>query len=301
MVIRHRFLSFNSELQTSATSSFIARYEFIDTSQQGTPIDHFECDRRLDSRLIKSGILTNPRNVFLYGRGGRKNISCTYHFVGLPSERLRITLRKVRLKTNVSDCRPYYDTMLQKHNCHMNSRQNLIHQPSYAFLSATEFWDGHSSTVGCICDLIIDNEHPPVILESVVSNVKLKFEVVGMTHLEDFEDYSFEADYEFINFSTCESGLRKQNGPSGDGVMTFRLPPKTHFFEVPSQERQIRCRWQIVASPQRHLYLKFRGMNASLTDGLYMFISFQYIHLKSANFFVIKIIIYLIKKNINTI
>lgn len=269
MIIRHRFLSFTSELLTSSTSSFTARYEFIDTNQQGTPIDHSECDRRLDSRLTKSGLLTNPRNVFFYGRGGRKDISCFYHFVGLPSERLRITFKRVRLKSNGSNCRTFYDTMLQKHNCQMNSKQNYPKQPSLAVLGATEFWDGYSSSVGCICDLIMDNEHPPVIFESVVSNVKLKFEVSDMTHLEDFEDYFFEAEYEFVNFTTCESGLRKQNGPSGDGMMSFRLPPKTNFFEVPLQERQIRCRWQIEASPQRHLYLKFRGLNASLTDGRY--------------------------------
>ncbi|XP_054717909.1 uncharacterized protein LOC129227381 [Uloborus diversus] len=264
VVIRHRFLSFASELLTSSTSSFTARYEFVDTNQQGTPIDHSECDRRLDSRLSRKGVISNPRNVFLYGRGGRRNITCMFHFVGLPSERVRIKLRKARLKSSGTYCRTHFDAVLQRHGCRMLPGQQQL--PAWALLGASEYWSGYSSAIGCVCDVVIDRDQQPLVLESLVSNVKLNFEVVGMSHLEDFDDYFFEAEYEFVNDTTCESGLRRQTGLSGDGVFSFRLPTKTFFYEVPSSSKIIRCRWQIEASPHKHLYLKFRGLNASVME-----------------------------------
>ncbi|KFM67133.1 hypothetical protein X975_25883, partial [Stegodyphus mimosarum] len=264
MIIRHRFLSVASELLTSSTSSFTARYEFVDMSQQGTPIDHSECDRRIDSRIAKQGFITNPRNVFLYGRGGRRNITCMFHFVGLPSERVKITLKKARLKNNGTTCRLYFDSVQQRHGCKMMSNQQSFQGPSgWALLVAAEYWAGYSFPVGCICDSVLEGDQQPIIFESLISNVKLKFEVVGMSHLDDFEDYFFEADYEFVNYTTCDSGLRRQMGPSGDGVLSFRVPSKSFFSEVPSSSGPIRCRWQIEASPHKHLYLKFKGFNAS--------------------------------------
>lgn len=277
MIIRHRFLSFASELLTTSTSSFTARYEFVDTNQQGTQIDHSECDRRLDSRLGKKGTVSNPRDVFLYGRGGRVNLTCMFHFVGLPSERLRLTLRKARLKSSKSLCSPYYDPVFQRHGCRMSIvRQGLPPQSlSWSLLGASEHWAGYSSPVGCACDTVIETDSEAMVFESVVSNVKLNFEVVGMSHLEDFEDYFFEADYEFVNYSLCDIGLRRHSGLSGDGVLSFQLP--SSHSKVPSSSRPIRCRWKIEASPHKHLYLKFKGFNASTVEGIKGFFYIRWI------------------------
>ncbi|XP_055932194.1 uncharacterized protein LOC129962484 [Argiope bruennichi] len=265
MIIRHRFLSFASELLTTSTSSFTARYEFIDTNQQGTQIDHSECDRRLDSRLGKQGTIANSRNVFLYGRGGRHNLTCMFHFVGLPTERLKLTIKKARLKNNKSLCSSYYDPVFQRHGCRMSAvRQGFPQSLSWSLLGASEHWSGYSSPVGCTCDAAIEKDSQAMVFESVVSNVKLNFEIVGMSHLEDFEDYFFEADYEFLNYSLCDIGLRRHSGLSGDGILSFQLP--SSHSKVPSPSRPIRCRWKIEASPHKHLYLKFKGFNASIVE-----------------------------------
>ncbi|GFQ75400.1 uncharacterized protein TNCT_596861, partial [Trichonephila clavata] len=265
MIIRHRFLSFTSELLTSSTSSFMARYEFIDTNQQGTQIDHSECDRRLDSRLIKKGTISNSRNVFFYGRGGRQNLTCMFHFVGLPTERVKLTFKKARLKNSRSLCKRYYDPVFQRHGCRMLPvRQGSPQSAMWSLLGASEHWAGYSSPVGCICDVLIENDQQVVSFESVVSNVKLNFEIFGMSHLEDFEDYFFEADYEFLNYSLCDIGLRRHSGLSGDGVLSFHLP--SSYQKVPSSSGPIRCRWKIEASAHKHLYLKFKGFNASTVE-----------------------------------
>lgn len=282
MLIRHRFLSFASELLTSSTSSFSARYEFVDTNQQGTQIDHSECDRRIDSRLGKTGTISNPKNVFLYGRGGRQNFTCMFHFVGLPSERLILNLTKASLRnSNKSSCRTYFDKVLQRHACHLDVRYR-----SWTLLRATEHWGGYSSPVGCVCDQEIYEERQQLTFESVVGNVKLNFEVFGMSHLEDFENYYFEASYEFVNYSTCDTGLRRHTGPSGDGVLSFHVPAAAKH-ELPSTSGPIRCRWKIEASPQKHLYLKFRGLNASTIEGIYICNILQIEHKIYLSFFII--------------
>ncbi|GIY66696.1 uncharacterized protein CDAR_583371 [Caerostris darwini] len=264
MIIRHRFLSFASELLTSSTSSFTARYEFIDTNQQGTQIDHSQCDRRIDSRLGKKGAISNPRDIFLYGRGGRHNLTCMFHFVGLPTERVRLTLKKARLKSRKSLCKSYYDPVFQRHGCRMiDIRQGIPQSQTWSLLGASEHWAGYSSPVGCVCDISIEKEHQAMTFESVVSNVKLNFEVFGMSHLEDFEDYFFEIDYEFVNYSLCDIGLRRHSGLSGEGILSFQSPSSQ--LKVPSP-KPIRCRWKIEASPHKHLYLKFKGFNASASE-----------------------------------
>ncbi|XP_071036230.1 uncharacterized protein [Parasteatoda tepidariorum] len=266
IIIRHRFLSFASELLTSSTSSFTARYEFIDTRLQGTQIDHSECDRRLDSRISKQGSFASPRNLFLYGRGGRKNLNCMYHFVGLPSERVRLTFRRAKLKGGNSICKYHFDPVLQRHSCRTfpSSHESVTLNP-WGMLRASEHWLGYSSPVGCFCNVDFDErDHQNVVFESLVSNVKLDFEVTGMSHLDDFEDFFFEAEYEFVNYTKCDNGLRRHRGPSGDGTLSFRVPPI--LSEVPSSHGPLRCRWKIEASTNKHLYLKFKGYNASIAE-----------------------------------
>lgn len=188
--------------------------------------------------------------------------------MGLPSERVSITLTKARLKSNNrSSCKTFFDKVLQRHACQLDVRQGQ----GWTLFGASEYWGGYSSPVGCVCDLEIYEDRQQVTFESVVGNVKLNFEVIGMSPLEDFEDYFFEASYEFVNYSTCDTGLRRHTGPSGDGVLSFHVPASANH-ELPSSSGPIRCRWKIEASHHKHLYLKFRGFNASALEGTYALI-----------------------------
>ncbi|XP_046402896.1 uncharacterized protein LOC124168676 [Ischnura elegans] len=85
--------------------AFAASYEFVDISQDGEAFGDGQCSRRFSSRPPASLVtvpsspqrFTAPRNVFLYGRGGSTNLSCTYRFEVQEGERVRITV--VRLLT----------------------------------------------------------------------------------------------------------------------------------------------------------------------------------------------------------
>lgn len=90
------------------SSAFKLRYEFVDTSLGGAPMEPLpkpstmpepaalvqqsqfkSCDRIYRSYSLKRGIFRSPSNVFMYGRGGASNVSCTIRFEAGPGESVR--------------------------------------------------------------------------------------------------------------------------------------------------------------------------------------------------------------------
>lgn len=87
--------------------TFKLRYEFVDNSLGGAPLEPLpgpsampepaalvqfhtkSCDRVFRSNVATRGIFRSPSNVFLYGRGGSQNISCTMRFEASPGESVR--------------------------------------------------------------------------------------------------------------------------------------------------------------------------------------------------------------------
>lgn len=66
-------------------------YEFVDTEMGGELMkfdENIEEDKKLESEFAlcsrtfrsRRGEFRSPRNVFLHGRGGAKNLSCLYRF-----------------------------------------------------------------------------------------------------------------------------------------------------------------------------------------------------------------------------
>lgn len=101
-------------------SAFRLRYEFVDTTLGGTPLDptsvllhtkagsggnrigghvpepaalvqshSTSCNRVYKSTLTSRGVFRSPSNVFFYGRGGSENISCTIRFEARLGESVR--------------------------------------------------------------------------------------------------------------------------------------------------------------------------------------------------------------------
>lgn len=76
------------------------KYEFVDLHQDGAPMGggELDCNRKFVSSLMDRkdpAIFRSVRNVFLFGRGGTRNLKCIYKFEGMRGERVRIKLRKV--------------------------------------------------------------------------------------------------------------------------------------------------------------------------------------------------------------
>ncbi len=88
-------IEFHSHTGTALyPASFSLNYEFVDTDLGG---DSWSGRRGEDpvpalcSRIFRKrrGNFQSPRNVFLHGRGGAKNISCLYRFEAGIGERVR--------------------------------------------------------------------------------------------------------------------------------------------------------------------------------------------------------------------
>ncbi len=90
---------------------FALHYEFVDTVQDGVKkkkgveeevSDEWSCDRVFDSSsyaMRRSNMVpfSTPRNVFLFGRGGRRDLRCSYTFVGRPGERVRLEIEDINV------------------------------------------------------------------------------------------------------------------------------------------------------------------------------------------------------------
>ncbi|XP_054717996.1 uncharacterized protein LOC129227460 [Uloborus diversus] len=275
-VIRHSFPSTINTVDFFNYNHFTARYEFVDTRQDGIAIGRTECDRRFDSRSAKGGFISNPKNVFFYGRGGRQNVSCAFHFVGLPSERVRITIFNVKLSISKSDtkCQTYFDSVTHKHLCFIPSEDNA---GRIALIKGVEFWDSHSATIGCLCNITSLDKSTKYIFDSLVSNVKLIFAANFMSPLEDFKDFNFEAKFEFFNSTLCDThAFDKRSDFSPEGTIEFHVPSgRTNFTSGEDISRPLRCRWEIKAVTEKYLYLQFRGTDSppdNCKDGVWVLV-----------------------------
>lgn len=103
--------------------NFKLRYEFVDLYQDGIPIfGTHECNRKFVSGLIERREPTtfrSIRNIFLFGRGGARNLNCTYRFEAQRGERIHIVIRKVITKNR--KCSSQIDRDINRSYCFGNT------------------------------------------------------------------------------------------------------------------------------------------------------------------------------------
>lgn len=232
-----KYKTFQSLDFMSQKSTFLARYEFVNTMQTGYSVNNSACDRRFVSKIQPAGSLGSPLNVFLYGRGGTKHLKCRYQFKGLPTEKLEITLKRV----NLGHCHSFFDNVTLRHSCgKFKGRQTQ--------LLVTENWHGVHLDAGCVCGQHM-NPQQPVTIETFGSDVEVILIIRDMTPLEDFKDYYFEATYKFLSVEPCGGTV---NDTKKELMVTIG-----NDMALPK-----RCRWLIQARPLKHLYLKVGGRKA---------------------------------------
>uniref|UniRef100_T1JCM1 CUB domain-containing protein n=1 Tax=Strigamia maritima TaxID=126957 RepID=T1JCM1_STRMM len=219
---------------------FVARYEFVDTFQHGNPVVGSECDRIFSGEHLRNGRFASPRNVFLFGRGGHPNLTCTYTFVAPPSKRVRITLR--RMKTGRGQCTNEYNLDTRRYTCHHETDQALteMHLTQY-------MWGEIAIPLACICEV-----HAPIDIETVSSKLKITFSLSNMNSKEDFNDYFFEADYEFVPYSDCSTG-HYMAGMSGE-IQIQSTEQRRGLSYAP------KCPWFIDATNDKYIYLRIHGI-----------------------------------------
>ncbi|GFU57769.1 uncharacterized protein NPIL_404731 [Nephila pilipes] len=254
LIIKHNVYT-TPELSTTS-SSFTLRYEFVDMRQHGVPAasNPDPCNRRFESRTNRIGTVTSPKNVFLFGRGGSSNVSCSYEFLGLPAERVVLTFTDIKLKS--SNCEHLYDPIMERHTCRTLKTYGYTTSTRTAVIKVVERTTGNiQSPLACFCDLQSEPRRP-LVIESVTNHVRVSFSVTNMSPFDDFNHFGFEAVYEFLPISLCEANIHRKNG-SSEGEVVFQVPSTVEGRAMP-----LRCRWLLEASPHKYLYLRFKG-----TDG----------------------------------
>ncbi|XP_022249532.1 uncharacterized protein LOC106465867 [Limulus polyphemus] len=230
---------------TTKQPSLKAQYEFIDTHQPGNAVETSLCDRVIDGHVFKHGSLSSSRNTFHFGRGGRKHVTCSYTLVGSKFSRVIITITK--LFTPSSTCQMILDNSTSRTTC---KEFDLSPQPN-SFLKVRENWSGMDFSIGCFCNTTTSSK--PIELMSTSNNLTLTFTVVGMNVSHDFNHFYFEASYRFVFSNICNAVSFQRNGSIGELVFNVSQLLSGGF----------RCRWSVVSSYGKSLYLTFRGFNAS--------------------------------------
>ncbi|GFG32351.1 hypothetical protein Cfor_10995 [Coptotermes formosanus] len=227
--------------------SFRALYEFVDLHQDGEQYGTGPCSRKFVSRSQgpisdRPQNFQSPKNVFLYGRGGSQNISCTYRFVAQRGERVKI--RITQLQTGGRRCVNVQQPDLGRFQCDANCTASLrvYEQP---------WTDTPSLARDCLCSP--SDGLLPFTFVSTAHIVEVRFVVTGMNASDDFNNFSFEGSWEFIRTPVC---ARKQRLSGASGEIKFRSPSRT--------PEEVNCEnhpWLIEPRPGRYLYVKISGVS----------------------------------------
>lgn len=217
--------------------SFVLRYEFVHNS--------ISCDEIFSSSSIKnpsqlssnkstiknnilSGKFTSPKSVFFYGRGGAQNLSCTYKFVTDKNHKIELILKKALFGDK--KCMTYIDPLVNRWTCERNKYDVKNNGFAEIIISETP-WNGIKLYRDCLCSNISDNNI--IIIKSLTSNiVELKFTIVHMNISQDYSDYLFDGEYNFIdnisdkNKQSCPSRFdeRRLRGTSGEISLKSPFP-----------------------------------------------------------------------------
>lgn len=215
--------------------NFLIRYEFVDTSLEGNHAKGSEnpCDRVFTStpNTLSSGKFQSPRSVFYYGRGGAQNLSCVMRFEPAQGERVQLTFMRARFGDR--KCTTQEDARTGKWKC-----VKEVESTAVAELWVSEYpWTNIKLLRDCFCS----RTNEPITITSLTSaTVEVNFTITFMNITQDFGDFHFEGEYQFISVpseSISESCAkhreeRKLKGTSGEVVLRSPTVSKIELNEI---------------------------------------------------------------------
>lgn len=241
----------------ASPGSFMARFEFIDTKESGDPVEGTDCDRWFFSHKNSRGSVRSSRNLFLFGRGsGNSYLSCSFRFVPRKSERVRIHVTSFNLESD--DCHHSFDTNGKFYSCQKHqeitssSREHEVETKTQPRIGSLILFDSVKSqqiNVGCFCsgrkiasghtrqqqnqkekltlsassdgDAAVDSDW--ITFDLIGPEAIINFTIQGMRPTDDFNNFNFEARYEFVNgsFPLYNKSLYGPNGEGSPTTMTY--------------------------------------------------------------------------------
>ncbi|KAK7083633.1 hypothetical protein SK128_021018, partial [Halocaridina rubra] len=242
------FLSSNESMYvtqefTDGTSllplNYEIHFEFVNMVQENRKPES-DCDHIFISNQGARGHFSSPKNLFLYGRGGKTSLSCKYTFKPKVGEAVKMKIKNVAFRGN--SCKTIHNFNTDLYEC-------IARLPGSAVLEVWEKpWKHTRLPLGCLCS----GGASPAIFESHTNHMQLDFVVKSMSWSEDFNDIYFEAEYEFVQAKNCLYN-RELNGSTG-------------IIHINGDNSKILCYdypWKITARGDKHLYLNIPGYHAS--------------------------------------
>ncbi|XP_047476391.1 uncharacterized protein LOC125030401 [Penaeus chinensis] len=230
-----------NESTAALAMDFILRYEFVNTRPGYQPTNGSECDFEAisDGYSLRTGRVFSPRTSVLYGRWGRKKLSCQYRLTAHSDEVVRVTITKFHSVSR--SCVTTTNNFTKGYDC-----DNLSGQTASLVLSEYPWQDIEVPRL-CTCDY----SAIPIEYESKSQEVRLKFEVDNMDDNHDYMDFMFEAQYEFIKKSSCKKVQRLQGT---NGQIVFERANKTEDKPCDSYP------WLLQTSDaEKSIYFRIRG------------------------------------------
>lgn len=215
-------------------SKFLIHYEFVNTALGGrTWFSHDKNERtqfQSCSRLFKgmqSSTVSSPKNVFMFARGGAKNLACLYRIEAEPGEKISLTLFNVSFGSN-ANCQNMLDLYTDQYTC-MHYDENVTRQSELEIVELP--WRDVKIRRACFCDNSTLSKLPSstLVIETVARVLELRFKVFYLNSSEDFFDIYFHAKFRMLRKPDCP---RKQRirGSGGEIQMVYPAQQRTDTY-----------------------------------------------------------------------
>ncbi|CAH0381616.1 unnamed protein product, partial [Bemisia tabaci] len=259
--------------------NFLLRYEFVNTALEGARYNESgnQCDRLFKSEKSPLGSFRSPKSVFFYGRGGRRNVTCIFRFEPRWDEQVRIKLTRVKFGNRL--CSTVFDSRIPgKQVCSrefhtfgfFNSPHNSTEGVSELWINEYPWAEEIKLPRHCVCSEL----DKVLTFTSLISSViELNFTILNMNITEDYNDYFFEGEFNFVHIADADSVRkcellkldRRLSGTSGEITLPRKPDVVDHNSEV--KITQIRLPEHLlcnnypylIQSSDSYLYLRVRG------------------------------------------
>jgi len=222
------------------------QYEFVTVAKDGPTTsddnDELSCDREFRSDHAGGGYITmqeyavsTPRNVFLYGRGGQENISCSLRFSGSDNQRIQIKFSNISMGSS-SSCKTVFDASLNQFRCERSSGETGV--------LVSEVMSEPWSQQQCHCQVMSRSGQ---VMTSVSNNIIVTFRATKMLPSQDFRDFLMQGSFRFIP-THCQHQTLEQGG----GRVTLD-------YHGSDQSICDRRSWSVRARPGHQIFLQFSG------------------------------------------
>ncbi|CAH1738204.1 unnamed protein product [Aphis gossypii] len=235
---------------------FRLHYEFVDSAVYDRETGGDEC--AVEHRRVREPLdLTEPRNVFLYGRGGAKSLDCVYRLHAEPGYRLQVVVRNASFGSRE---RPplqpaaVVDAVTGKYACPPGDGG-----PRLAVSEV--YWRTVRVERGCFGQNFTEAAlgTAQVTFDASSDRVEIRFRVPGLSAADDFSNTYFNAHVRAIRWPACP---RKQWVRGSGGEIELAHPPASrddlHCRDVP---------WLLEARPGHSMFVqtwgRFLPVNAS--------------------------------------